>query len=178
MWSAASLPPSRTYGATSSEADRSEPLVGLPNGRYAKPAPRNDLDTLCCIRPKKSPSRGSGMWHCIEREHGIEPRLGKRIDVTAPSEPVQHITSGKRFSRSGASSHPGPRPVGLATCRAVGLAKAEARQRSTKASPTFHLSPLTAPPLLATGFQPLTPLFLQLSRATRCTADETKFSKE
>ena len=55
------------------------------------------------------------MWHSINREHAIEPRLGERLAVTGPSEPVEQVASGKTFRSFWSLAPPNPRPVGLAS---------------------------------------------------------------
>ena len=96
---------------------------------------------------RRAMGRGCGTGQ--KREHAMEPRLGERLDVSTHSHPVEHITSGKTFRSFGSLAPAGFRPVGLAS-----------EARSTGVHP---------------GSWILAPLFLQLSPATRCTANETKF---
>jgi hypothetical protein len=65
---------------------------------------------------------------------------------------MQAIVMRTYFHPSSIPQHEKPgvaTPVGLATCRAVGLAKAEARQRSTGVAAALYLSLFTF--LLAAG---------------------------
>jgi hypothetical protein len=49
---------------------------------------------------------GPAFWHRIEREHAIEPRLGKRLDLAGPSEYVKHIASARIFRSFGSLALP------------------------------------------------------------------------
>jgi hypothetical protein len=56
------------------------------------------------------------MRHRTKREPAIQLRLGKRLDVTKPREPVEHVTSGKTYRLFGSLAPPGGlRPIGLAS---------------------------------------------------------------
>jgi hypothetical protein len=97
------------------------------------------------------------MWHHIKREQAIELRLGKRLDVTAPSEPVEHVASAKAFRSFGSLAPPGS-----------DRSASQARQRSTGPTVSAHGVP---------GGPGAHGVSLQLSCATRCTANETKLFK-
>jgi hypothetical protein len=71
-----------------------------------KPAPRNDLGTLRRIRPGNSPSRGSGTWHCLNRERAIDPRLGESRGVATRSRPSEQVIFGKIVRSFGSLAPP------------------------------------------------------------------------
>ena len=123
-WTAASLPPSQAYGATGCEAEGVATRGALPRlrGRGEQGGIASQTHIV------------SALYIVAWFRGFIAPNLRRlnRTHLRAPVDegratPVSPLTIGLA---SEAALH-GRRPFGLATRRAVGLAKAEARQRST-----------------------------------------------